>query len=115
MIRGGCRPHFSNWMFKIARPLLLMATLAGLTAGIGAFTFDYGEGLSYFSTDPRACANCHIMNDQYNSWTKGLITVRPGASIVICRRHSFPNTLQRPTTDTVTPKALRCRTFMSRS
>ena len=40
-------------------------------AGLGAFTFRYGEGLSYFSTDPRACANCHIMNDQYDSWQKG--------------------------------------------
>jgi len=39
--------------------------------GVGAFTFHYGEGLSYFSTDPRACANCHIMNDEYNSWIKG--------------------------------------------
>jgi cytochrome c nitrite reductase small subunit len=39
--------------------------------GVGAFTFHYGEGLSYFSTDPRACANCHIMNDEYASWTQG--------------------------------------------
>ena len=57
-------------MFRIDRPLLLIAILAGLTAGVGAFTFNYGEGFSYFSTDPRACANCHIMNDEYNSWTK---------------------------------------------
>ena len=40
--------------------------------GAGAFTFHYGEGLSYFSTDPRACKNCHIMNDEYDSWTKGV-------------------------------------------
>ena len=58
-------------MLGIARPLLLMAILAGLAMGVGAFTFHYGEGLSYFSTDPRACANCHIMNDEYNSWIKG--------------------------------------------
>ena len=50
---------------------VLLAGLVGLVAGIGLFTFDYGEGLSYFSTDPRACANCHIMNDQYASWTEG--------------------------------------------
>jgi cytochrome c nitrite reductase small subunit len=48
----------------------MLAVLVGMVAGVGAFTFDYGEGLSYFSTDPRACANCHIMNDQFNSWTK---------------------------------------------
>jgi len=58
-------------MLGVARPLLLMAILAGLAMGVGAFTFHYGEGLSYFSTDPRACANCHIMNDEYNSWIKG--------------------------------------------
>jgi len=49
----------------------VVAGLVGLVSGIGLFTFDYGEGLSYFSTDPRACANCHIMNDQYASWQKG--------------------------------------------
>ena len=49
---------------------LAIALLFGVAAGVGSFTFTYGEGLSYFSTDPRACANCHIMNDQYSSWTK---------------------------------------------
>jgi cytochrome c nitrite reductase small subunit len=39
--------------------------------GVGFFTFGYAQGLSYFSSDPRACANCHIMNDQYASWQKG--------------------------------------------
>jgi cytochrome c nitrite reductase small subunit len=41
----------------------------GSLLGVGAFTFDYGEGTSYFSTDPRACVNCHIMQPQYDSWT----------------------------------------------
>jgi cytochrome c nitrite reductase small subunit len=49
---------------------LIFAIALGALLGLGGFTFDYGEGLSYFSTDPRACANCHIMNDEYNSWTK---------------------------------------------
>jgi cytochrome c nitrite reductase small subunit len=43
----------------------------GVVLGLGAFTFRYAEGLSYFSTDPKACANCHIMNDQFASWSKG--------------------------------------------
>jgi cytochrome c nitrite reductase small subunit len=47
------------------------AALAGAVLGLGTFTFAYAEGLSYFSTDPKACANCHIMNDQYASWAKG--------------------------------------------
>jgi cytochrome c nitrite reductase small subunit len=48
-----------------------MAALVGMVIGLGVFTFGYAEGLSYFSTNPRACANCHVMNDQYASWTKG--------------------------------------------
>ena len=50
---------------------LALCVLVGAVLGLGLFTFDYGEGLSYFSTDPRACKNCHIMNEQYASWTKG--------------------------------------------
>src|SRR4051812_12014528 len=49
---------------------LLLAVMFGALVGVGLFTFNYGEGLSYFSTDPHACANCHIMNEQYDSWTK---------------------------------------------
>ena len=50
---------------------MLLASVAGAAIGLAGFTFSYAEGLSYFSTDPKACANCHIMNDQYASWTKG--------------------------------------------
>ncbi len=50
---------------------ILVALALGAAAGIGAFTFRYAEGLSYFSTDPAACANCHVMNDEYASWQKG--------------------------------------------
>lgn len=57
-------------MRSLGRRGWILAALVGIVAGVGGFTFDYGEGLSYFSTDPRACANCHIMNDQFNSWTK---------------------------------------------
>ena len=46
------------------------AALVGVAAGIGGFTFRYAEGLSYLSTDPKACANCHIMQAQYDSWQK---------------------------------------------
>lgn len=50
-------------------PLGLSVTL-GILAGLGAYTFSYAEGLSYFSTDPRACVNCHIMQPQYDAWQK---------------------------------------------
>ena len=49
----------------------IVAAVVGAAIGLASFTFSYAEGLSYFSTDPKACANCHIMNDQYASWTKG--------------------------------------------
>jgi len=58
-------------MLSSAARGLVLAVLGGTTVGLGAFTFHYGEGLSYFSTDPRACRNCHIMNEQFDSWTKG--------------------------------------------
>lgn len=58
-------------MLSARTRVLLLAALVGTTSGVGAFTFHYGEGLSYFSTDPRACNNCHVMNEQFDSWTKG--------------------------------------------
>jgi cytochrome c nitrite reductase small subunit len=45
--------------------------MVGLALGIGVVTFDHAEGLSYFSTDPAACVNCHIMQPQYDAWQKG--------------------------------------------
>ncbi|MCB1069195.1 MAG: cytochrome c nitrite reductase small subunit [Verrucomicrobia bacterium] len=50
--------------------LVVLAVLVGGFVGLGAFTFRYAEGLSYFSTDPAACANCHIMQSQYDAWQK---------------------------------------------
>src|SRR5262245_39596013 len=49
---------------------LILVLMVGVLAGIGAFTFGYAEGFSYFSPDPRACVNCHVMNEQYDSWQK---------------------------------------------
>lgn len=56
---------------QLYRWLIAVAALVGLTIGLGGYTFLYAEGFSYFSTDPAACANCHIMNPQYDSWQKG--------------------------------------------
>ena len=47
-----------------------LAVLLGVLAGLGVFTFQYAEGFSYFSTNPEACVNCHIMTPQYDSWQK---------------------------------------------
>ena len=42
-------------LFPFGKLPVVLALLAGTLAGAGAYTFRYGEGLSYFSTDPRAC------------------------------------------------------------
>ncbi len=47
-----------------------LVVLIGFLGGTGAYTFQYAAGFSYFSTDPKACVNCHIMRENYDSWTK---------------------------------------------
>lgn len=47
---------------------LTVAVLLGMLGGVGAFTFGYGQGHSYLSNDPKACVNCHVMEEQYDSW-----------------------------------------------
>ena len=42
----------------------------GLAAGLGAYTFVYARGASYLGHDSKACANCHVMEDQYAGWLK---------------------------------------------
>jgi cytochrome c nitrite reductase small subunit len=42
----------------------------GLFLGLNAYTFVYAKGSSYLTNTPDACANCHVMQDQYSSWVK---------------------------------------------
>lgn len=58
-----------------SRPWLLWKALlvgipVGAVVGIGGFTFVYARGASYLSNDPAACANCHVMQEQYDGWTR---------------------------------------------
>jgi len=48
----------------------LLAVVVGVFVGTGTYTFYYGKGFSYFSKDPKACVNCHIMQPQFDSWQK---------------------------------------------
>ncbi len=50
---------------------VVLAALSGALVGVGSVTFSYASGLAYLSNDPAACRNCHIMNDQFDSWRKG--------------------------------------------
>jgi cytochrome c nitrite reductase small subunit len=54
----------------LAKSSFFLAIGVGALFGLGFYTFGYGKGISYFSTDPAACANCHIMRDEYDSWQK---------------------------------------------
>ncbi len=48
----------------------LLSVLTGSMIGLGLYTFLYAQGYSYFSNDPNACANCHIMREYLESWQK---------------------------------------------
>ena len=50
--------------------LLSSGIFLGIALGIGVYTFVYAKGYSYMTNDPAACANCHIMNEQYTGWIK---------------------------------------------
>lgn len=53
-----------------SRWVLAFCILLGLFSGIGAFTFGYGQGGSYFSSNPASCANCHAMQEHFDSWQR---------------------------------------------
>jgi cytochrome c nitrite reductase small subunit len=55
---------------SVKKTVVIVAILFGVCMGAGAYTFIYAEGLSYFGTEPKTCANCHIMTPQYESWQK---------------------------------------------
>ena len=49
----------------------IVAFAIGILIGLMAYTFVYAKGFSYLSNDPQACVNCHVMEDQYESWQAG--------------------------------------------
>jgi cytochrome c nitrite reductase small subunit len=51
-------------------PGLVLTALVGVLVGVGAYTFQYGQGFSYFQSDPAACMNCHIMRPHFETWIK---------------------------------------------
>jgi len=54
---------------QVLSPAVIMIGL-GILTGLGVVTFFYAEGLSYLSSDPKACVNCHIMRSEYDGWQK---------------------------------------------
>jgi cytochrome c nitrite reductase small subunit len=72
---------------KLWPPVVLGAAF-GVALGLGLYTIRYAEALSYLSDDPRACANCHIMREQYEGWAKG-----PHAAVATCNDCHVPHDL----------------------
>jgi cytochrome c nitrite reductase small subunit len=72
---------------KLWPPVVLGAAF-GVALGLGLYTIRYAEALSYLSDDPRACANCHVMREQYEGWAKG-----PHAAVATCNDCHVPHDL----------------------
>ncbi|MEX0879487.1 MAG: cytochrome c nitrite reductase small subunit [Thermoanaerobaculia bacterium] len=57
---------------RIRRATAVAALIVlGAAVGLGVYTFAYAKGWSYLTNDPKACANCHVMTEQYEGWLKG--------------------------------------------
>ena len=65
----GARPYFRAVKLNAAHGTLLGALIGG-ALGTCAYTFVYAKGYSYLLNDPAACANCHVMEEQYSGWLK---------------------------------------------
>jgi len=70
----------------ITLPLLALTGLLGLAAGIGGYTFLYAQGGSYVTDDPAACANCHVMQGQFDAWRRG-----PHHHVAVCNDCHVPS------------------------
>jgi cytochrome c nitrite reductase small subunit len=70
----------------VALPMMAIVALAGAAAGIGGYTFFYARGASYLTDDPTACANCHVMQQQYDGWVRG-----PHHAVAVCNDCHVPS------------------------
>ena len=64
----------------------IVVVLLGAGFGLGSYTFAYAHGWSYMTDDPRACANCHVMNEQYDGWVKS-----SHRSVAVCNDCHVPH------------------------
>jgi cytochrome c nitrite reductase small subunit len=71
-----------------AAAAIVALTLLGAAFGLGGYTFVYAKGYSYLTNDPGACANCHIMNEQYDGWLKS-----SHRSVAVCNDCHTPHDL----------------------
>ena len=67
---------------------IVLAVAVGVAFGVGGFTFVYARGASYLTNDPAACANCHVMQEQYAGWVKS-----SHRAVAACNDCHTPHTL----------------------
>ena len=68
---AACYARHERKAVKASDTLMVIAAGAlGAALGLGSYTFAYAKGWAYLTNDPRACANCHVMNEQYDGWIK---------------------------------------------
>jgi cytochrome c nitrite reductase small subunit len=67
---------------------LVAATLVGIVAGLGGYTFVYARGYSYLQNDPAACGNCHVMREQLDGWVRS-----SHRSVAVCNDCHAPHDL----------------------
>jgi cytochrome c nitrite reductase small subunit len=67
---------------------VVLGIAAGLFFGIGGYAFVYARGASYLSNNPAACANCHIMQEQYDGWQRA-----SHRAVAVCNDCHAPHTL----------------------
>ncbi len=76
--------RFGGWI------TLSLITSLGILIGLSIYTFDYAQGLSYFSDDPQSCVNCHVMREQFDSWNRS--SHQAAATCNDCHTpHTFPD------------------------
>ena len=68
--------------------IAVAVVVLGAALGLGSYTFAYARGWAYMTDDPRACANCHVMNEQYDGWIKS-----SHRSVAVCNDCHVPHSL----------------------
>ena len=68
--------------------IVMVALVLGVGLGLGTYTFAYARGWAYMTNDPRACANCHVMNEQLDGWAKS-----SHRAVAVCNDCHVPHSL----------------------
>jgi cytochrome c nitrite reductase small subunit len=58
---------------------LVAAVFVGAAIGAAGFGLQYSKATSYLGSDPLTCVNCHVMQKEYDAWSRG-----PHANVATC-------------------------------